>query len=218
MIDRIQFAHDVSAPLRANTAAAVWQNIEPHPATSRPTGRARPLDALILALLIARLNLDTSVDPQTEVVKFTAPKDAIWEHHSNNVRKFDQRKDLVELLRSLDKTQVIELAKQVSNLSARVLSNDPKIQDCFYNARSDAVRFVALLPQSIDQPSISVSEDGEIVLDWRGAAKQALVDFDGDGSFGYALLQNGRFEPGAAPGDLGESALPKDLRDYITSL
>jgi hypothetical protein len=216
MTTPIHFVDNVGIPPSPNTAVGMWQNIEPYPATT--TGRAKHRDALVLALLVSQLNFDASVDPRTEVVKFTVPTDAMRAHHSNNVCKFDERNSLIDLLRSLDRPRVLELAKEVSKLSARQLSNDPDVQNCFYNARSDAVRFAALLPQNVGQPNISVSEDGEIVFDWRGAAKQALVDFDGDGSFGYALLRNGRFEPGAESGDLTKSALPNDLRDYIMSV
>jgi hypothetical protein len=77
---------------------------------------------------------------------------------------------------------------------------------------------VAKLPVDIPRPRASVAEDGEVVLEWTGEKGRAVVDFEGDYRFGYALLRDGSFRAGAHPGNLDDEELPSDLVQYLREL
>lgn len=206
---------DVPSPQHhSNTTAGAWYTPDNYPATARVTNRGS-LDNLMLVLLASQLSSFPNIHPRTAVLDFGGRHSDAWGLHSNNVCKFDTTLDLIGNLGSLQTSQALQLTRRVGELSAPLLSRDKDIQDCFHRAKGDAVKFAARLPKDTPLPSISISEDGEIVFDWRWEGKRALVDFDGDGSFGYALLRNGRFEPGAEAGDLAVSVLPADFRTYF---
>lgn len=64
-------------------------------------------------------------------------------------------------------------------------------------------------------PSVSVSEDGEIIMLWSGEGKRVEVVFPGTGEFGYAMRDEGLFRPGKEKGD--PTVFPEDLLMYLTS-
>jgi hypothetical protein len=85
-------------------------------------------------------------------------------------------------------------------------------------AVGDAVQFLAKLPEGVPQPRISAAADGEIVIEWRYGENEAVVGFDGDGTFGYTLFSNGRFVPGREKGLIYTGDIPYDLVNYILKI
>ena len=81
-------------------------------------------------------------------------------------------------------------------------------------AISDAMKFCAKLPQSVREPLVTASEDGEVVIEWRIGGRRALVSFEGDGQYAYAIQIHERFEPGAEIGNL-TAPLPWDLSNFL---
>lgn len=78
----------------------------------------------------------------------------------------------------------------------------------------DAATFVLTLPSDAPAAIVTVAEDGEVALDWRGQ-RRAIADFDGSGTFGYALWDGAQFQPGRSVG-LAVGPLPPDLRAALT--
>jgi hypothetical protein len=83
---------------------------------------------------------------------------------------------------------------------------------------SDALKFIALLPDTVPAPLVTPASDGEIVLEWFADSKKAVVGFEGDGHFGYALFREGKFRPGVEDGSLEENRLPEDFLEYFQSM
>ena len=83
----------------------------------------------------------------------------------------------------------------------------------------DGIVFLSNLHRKTKKPIISLADDGELVLEWKSADKsdEAVVSFEGDGFFGYALLQGNEFKPGESDGDL-KVEIPADLDEYLSSL
>lgn len=107
---------------------------------------------------------------------------------------------------------------QILETSGRTVATEPDAQRRFYAAKFDATRFFAKLPASLPKPRISAAEDGEVVVEWIGHNRRAVVEFEGDDHFGYALLQSGRFIGGQHAGDLQAPDLPRDLLQYLGEL
>jgi len=114
---------------------------------------------------------------------------------------------------SPESSQILFLLRDLRALSKRALS-DQKSIDRFARASGDVIAFLSRAPNSLAEPKAAVAEDGEIVFEWKTGSKHAVVDFEGDGVFGYALLKDGRFRPGDLKGDLTRS-LPDDLLEYL---
>ena len=83
------------------------------------------------------------------------------------------------------------------------------------NQIRDAMKFAVHVPFGLRQPLIWVDDENEIVFEWRFSDRHAVVSFEGDGVFGYALLKGDRFVPGQHRGDLN-SPLPSDLASYLS--
>lgn len=81
--------------------------------------------------------------------------------------------------------------------------------------KSDSAVFISLLPSGVCAPEVTASED-ETYCEWAKPNFGALISFEGDGTFGYALLRNGRFEPG----EMEVTSIldkPRDLLEYLKS-
>ncbi len=83
-------------------------------------------------------------------------------------------------------------------------------------AASEALHFLAKLSAESARPTIWTDSETEIVFEWINGPKHAVVSFEGDGEFGYALKADGRFVPGAFRGD-PRGSLPADLSEYINA-
>lgn len=92
---------------------------------------------------------------------------------------------------------------------------DPDARPRLEKAKNDAIRFSHFWPDDLLLPSIGVAEDGEIVFEWRKGDLHAIAEFEGIGSFGYAIYQDGKFVPGKETGSISSNALPTDLETYL---
>lgn len=81
-------------------------------------------------------------------------------------------------------------------------------------AAIDAAWFVTQLAANIKAPIVSGATDGEIALTWRQGQFRAVISFEGDHRFGYALYKNGTFMPGKHEGKTN-SPFPRDLEEYL---
>ena len=81
-------------------------------------------------------------------------------------------------------------------------------------AADEARSFLTKLTSSTPRPTIWSDDESEIVFEWLNSDRHAIVSFEGDGSFGYALKMGDRFVPGSFVGSLA-SGLPSDLLDYL---
>jgi hypothetical protein len=78
----------------------------------------------------------------------------------------------------------------------------------------DARKFASLLPPSISTPRIWTDGETEVTFEWNRGHQQAVVSFEGDGQFGYAMKQGRKFVPGSSPNEIGAAALD-DLIEYL---
>lgn len=84
---------------------------------------------------------------------------------------------------------------------------------------TDAHAFLSLLHAcSLPEPMISASASGVIFFAWSHGRKKATAQLEGDGFFGYATYQDGRFRGASADGDLQQDSLPAELIAYLKGL
>lgn len=126
-----------------------------------------------------------------------------------------RRDKVAKAIMGLDQIRTLALLSQIGDLSKWTVAQDADTLLALENAKSDTVKFISKLPAEIQTPTVFTAEDGEIVLEWKQGSSHAVVDFQGDGFFGYALLSEGRFIPGKHEGDLSQSTLPEDLIQYL---
>jgi hypothetical protein len=86
------------------------------------------------------------------------------------------------------------------------------------SAIGDAITFIASLPHGLPTPSVTPASDGEIIIEWLFEAKKAVLGFEGDGSFSYAMFINGKYRPGAEEGSVLKGQIPVDLLEYIRTM
>lgn len=80
----------------------------------------------------------------------------------------------------------------------------------------DAIEFAEYYPDTKLAPSVWTDNEAEVVLEWILPEKHhAIVSFEGDGQFGYALRFGDQFLPGKAAG-LKPFRPPTDLVRYIS--
>lgn len=115
-------------------------------------------------------------------------------------------------------SRMLNLLQQIRELSERILPSDASSSKTLERAKIDALTFIAKMPNDLSAPLVSTAEDGEIVMEWKEPKTHAVVDFEGDGLFGYALLQQGRFIPGKQEGNLSSETLPADLIEYLRAV
>jgi hypothetical protein len=86
--------------------------------------------------------------------------------------------------------------------------------------KQEAVTFLSCLPAhpAILKPVITLTGEGndEVYLEWRGGSIGALLMFPGDSTYGYALIEDGRYIAGNTNvKDCHE--IPADLWEYLTT-
>jgi hypothetical protein len=82
-------------------------------------------------------------------------------------------------------------------------------------AVTDLAHLTRTLATKVEAPKIFAAEDGELCLEWISQNRRAVVTLVGDGELGYALLRNGRFEPGT---DMPIGTHETDLSVLVTYL
>lgn len=85
-------------------------------------------------------------------------------------------------------------------------------------AIGDALIFIATLPRGLPTPSVTSASDGEIIIEWLFEAKKAVLGFEGDGSFSYAIFINGKYRPGIEEGSVLKGQIPADLLEYLKTM
>lgn len=78
---------------------------------------------------------------------------------------------------------------------------------------NDASAFYGLTKNLDWKPDIW-ADDGEIAFEWLKGDRHAIVSFDGDGTYGYAMKVGDRFVPGEVPSP-DAYILPDDLKAYV---
>ena len=81
-------------------------------------------------------------------------------------------------------------------------------------AVNDGIRFLVHWPRTLPLPATAASECGELAFHWSQGNRSAIVRFEGDGAYGYALLVNERYESGQFDIDC-PSKIPSDLTGYL---
>ena len=93
----------------------------------------------------------------------------------------------------------------------------PEVRPVVAQAAQDALFFSHWRPAEWGAPIVSATEDGEIILEWLKGDKEAVVSFDGDECFGYAVLEGDNYRPGSEDGRLGDGfEMPRDLAAYLS--
>jgi hypothetical protein len=115
---------------------------------------------------------------------------------------------------------LVEVAQTKIDTAANVVSalNDLEARHPLLAAQfSDARKLGSVLPAGFAIPAIWTDGETEVVFEWIGKAHHAVVTFEGDGEFGYAMRQGSRFTPGAQSGKCAD-APPPDLLNYIAEI
>lgn len=94
---------------------------------------------------------------------------------------------------------------------------DSEAQSAFVAAHRDATLFISNISLALPEPILGISGDGEIVIEWRNKDLDAVISFEGDEHYGYALLQDGRFAAGKHTGN-PLNDIPSDLKAYLEPL
>lgn len=115
-------------------------------------------------------------------------------------------------------------SEQGSSTSQKIADQEKKLQSAFavlYELLphadpalvEDAAPFYDLIKDMKWQPKIW-SDDGEVAFEWKQGQKHAIVSFDGDGGYGYAMLAQDRFRAGSQNMPAANT-MPSDLKDYL---
>jgi hypothetical protein len=81
----------------------------------------------------------------------------------------------------------------------------------------DALEWWGSLRQPVPEPRAWTDGSSEVGLRWIAGQRHALAIFEGDGEFGYAMLTETGFQPGAEDGTI-KSGMPADLGAYLDDL
>jgi hypothetical protein len=82
---------------------------------------------------------------------------------------------------------------------------------------SDARIFSVKLPALVARPLVWSDGETEVALEWINHEKHAIVTFEGDGEFGYAMRETDRFVPGKVVGQ-ANAGPPDDLLRYFRQI
>ena len=88
------------------------------------------------------------------------------------------------------------------------------LKELVHASFTDAQKFLALLPEAFASSAIVDWTDDEVCVEWRNSEAAVITTFEGDGAFGYALLRDGKFNPGAVE-VTNITDLPDDLLAYL---
>lgn len=126
-------------------------------------------------------------------------------------------------LRSMDVNNWLSIRSKFSS-GQRIADQQQKFQKAYAELHhsipdadkdllADAANFYDSIQAMSWKPAIW-SDEGEIAFEWKTGGKHAIVSFDGGGTYGYAMLMDGKFRAGAvelpAP-----NVVPSDLLAYL---
>lgn len=105
--------------------------------------------------------------------------------------------------------------RKIAALLATSEEWDPESRKDLARAVNDAIRFIVNWPRHLPLPSAGASEYGEVAFHWSISDRNAIVRFEGDGAYGYALLKDGRYVSGEI--DVSSpSEIPSDIKEYLS--
>lgn len=107
-----------------------------------------------------------------------------------------------------------KIAEQEKNLQNAFAALHSRLPNADRDLIEEAAPFFDLIKDLDWQPNIW-SDEGEVAFEWKTPEKHAIVSFDGDGYYGYAMLVNDRFRAGAQDMPLANT-IPSDLKDYLS--
>jgi len=108
--------------------------------------------------------------------------------------------------------------RNIGMLSRKLLVDNAEDISTFDKAVTDALAFASKFPSQLRLPRLSVSTDGEIVMEWLSKTRRAIVGFEGDGFYGYAMFEDGSYIPGSECGNPNSEHLPADLLSCIEKI
>lgn len=126
-------------------------------------------------------------------------------------------------LQSMDVSNWLNVHSKFSS-SQRIAEQEQKFQKAYAELHdvipeadqellADAASFYDAI-QTLSWKPVIWSDEGEVAFEWKAAEKHAIVSFDGGGTYGYAMLVNGKFKAGEfelpAP-----DTVPSDLLAYL---
>ena len=103
---------------------------------------------------------------------------------------------------------------RTSNLRQRVLSyraerpRDPSLTQ----AVNDSLRFIDLIPATVELPEVALADDGEINFFWRRDGLLIDIGFIGDGMMHYYVSDEGRGMDSDASIQFSGRSLPGDIK------
>jgi len=106
------------------------------------------------------------------------------------------------------------LSQLITNSLISEIQHKKNTNDHPENAYIEASFFIRKINKFEGQLHLSVTDDDDIYLEFIKDTKEAVVSFEGDGEFGYALLHSNKFIAGKYKGVVSES-IPKDFCDYF---
>lgn len=109
------------------------------------------------------------------------------------------------------------LINETLRLEVKEFVNSPYLDDdakeFIVHSSADALSFLSVIPEHLDRPSASYSDDGEVVFTWVKNDLRAEVGFPGDSYIEYTYRLEGRFVSGKFNCTVSE--FPKDLLEYL---
>jgi hypothetical protein len=115
------------------------------------------------------------------------------------------------------RSKFLELDDYNSSTAISVLSELHELERAYplmASAVDDARKIAYGMPWDFPKPDVWTDGDSEVAFEWKHGVKHAMMSFEGDGIFGYAMRQENRFVPGSSSGDLA-AGFPDDLRNYL---
>lgn len=106
-----------------------------------------------------------------------------------------------------------KIVEQEKNLQIAFAALHSLVPNADHDLLEEAAPFYDLVKDMTWQPEVW-SDEGEVAFEWKTPEKHAMVSFDGDGYYGYAMLIDNRFKAGAQEMPMANT-IPSDLREYL---
>lgn len=109
----------------------------------------------------------------------------------------------------------LEFFRKLAGFLASAEEKNTEDQQDLAKAVNDAIRFVVNWPRDLPLPTAGASDCGEVGFHWSIKDRNAILRFEGDGAYGYALMRQGRYVSGDVEVEKS-SEIPKDLKEYLS--
>ena len=91
---------------------------------------------------------------------------------------------------------------------------DGEAEDRCVSAMYDVMKFYQTLQAGCLPTHAAVSSDGECILEWRRSEGKAIASFEGEHSYGVAIVTGTEVHAAAEDGAIGAPLVP-ELRDFL---